>query len=388
VIELEEASRIIERVAPRSSIETVPLEKALGRALLRDVLSPIDSPPFDKSAMDGFAIRLRDSAASFRIVDMVAAGRAPQRELAAGECVRIMTGAMLPPGAGRVIRKELVEETQGSIRVLGSEKDDNVIPRGANLRAGDPVLRPRVLSPQDIGILAASGFAAVEVGVPPAIGIISTGSEIRSPGETLRPGEIYNSNATQLGAQLDRMYCPSRFLGIVPDEPGPLSRAISSALDSCGLVLLTGGVSVGDFDFVPRCLTELGANVLFHGVAVKPGKPTLFARRDDVFIFGLPGNPVSSFVIFEIFVKPFLYRRIGLDWRPAVFRAQLGASVRRRGTERTEFLPVRMREGRVVPVAYQGSAHINALGDADGMIRIEKGVAALEEGAEVDVRPF
>ena len=388
MIELEEAFEIIRRVRPRSSVEKVPLERALGRALAHEVRSPIDSPPFTKSAMDGFAIKAGDESVSFRVVDVVAAGGASQKELAVGECVRIMTGAMLPPGAGRVIRKEYVQEGGQDIRVIHPETADNVIPRGSNLRAGDTVLAPRMLAAQDVGILAASGFASVEVTTTPAVGIISTGSEIRSPGETLQPGEIYNSNAVQLIAQLAPLHCPSEFLGVVMDQPGPLSRAIESALSTSELVLLTGGVSAGDFDFVPRCLAELGANMLFHGVAVKPGKPTLFAHRGGRFIFGLPGNPVSSFVIFEIFVKPFLYRWMGLDWNPRLFRARLGERVHRKGTERTEFLPVRTRDGRVFPVAYRGSAHLNALGEADGLIRVDRGVSTLEPGAEVDVRPL
>ena len=388
MIELEEALEIIGRVEPRSSHETVLLEKALGRALAHEVRSPIDSPPFSKSAMDGFAIRSDDDSMSFQIVEVVPAGGAPRSELRPGECARIMTGAMLPPGAGRVVRKELMEEMDGSVTVMGLETGDNVIAQGSNLRAGDTVLPPKMLAAQDIGILAASGFVSVEVITPPSVAIISTGSEIRSPGEPLGPGEIYNSNAAQLVAQLAPLHCPSRFLGVVIDEPAQLSRAIESALVSCELVLLTGGVSAGDFDFVPRCLSELGARVLFHGVAVKPGKPTLFARRGERYVFGLPGNPVSSFVIFEIFVKPFLHRWMGLDWKPHVFRARLGAKVHRRGAERTEFLPVSARDGRVVPVAYYGSAHLNALRDADALIRVEKGVDTLEEGAEVDVRPF
>ncbi len=388
MIELEDAFEIIGRVEPSVTVETVSLDRALGRVLAHEVRSPIDSPPFSKSAMDGFAVKSDDDSVIFRIVDMVPAGGASRRELAVGECARIMTGAMLPPGAGRVIRKELVDELDGTIQVMGPETGDNVIPRGANLRAGGTVLLPRVLSPQDIGILAASGFAAVDVVRTPGVSIISTGSEIRSPGEALGPGEIYNSNAPQLAAQLERMRCPSRFLGVVVDQPEPLSRAIESALASSELVLLTGGVSAGDFDFVPRCLAECGATVLFHGVAVKPGKPTLFARRGTRFIFGLPGNPVSTFVIFEIFVKPFLLRWMGLAQEPRIFRATLGARVHRRGTERTEFLPVRALDGRVVPVAYLGSAHLNALAEADGLIRVEKGVATLEEGTEVDVRPL
>ncbi len=388
MIELDEALRIIERVPLGASRETVPLERALGRVLGREVRSPIDSPPFAKAAMDGFAVRSDDPGDRFRVTEVVPAGGAPRRELARGECVRIMTGAMLPPGAGRVIRRELVEEKDGSIRATGPETGDNVIPRGANLRAGDTVLSPRVLSAQDVGILAASGFAEVEVAGVPRVGILSTGPEIRPPGEPLRPGQIYNSNAPQLAAQLQAMRCPSVFFGTIADEPGPLSSAIETALRACDLVLLTGGVSAGDFDYVPRCLGELGATVLFHGVAVKPGKPTLFASRDECYIFGLPGNPVSTFVIFEIFVKPFLYRRMGIPWAPRLFRARLGAAVRRKGTERTEFLPVRLESGRILPVVYHGSADLNALGDADGLIRIDKGISMLEEGAEVDVRPI
>ena len=207
--------------------------------------------------MDGFAVRSDDGSVSFRIVEVVAAGGAPTRGLRAGECARIMTGAMLPLGAGRVIRKELVEEMDGSITVMGPETGDNVIPRGANLRAGDIVLLPKMLSAQDVGILAASGFASVAVMNAPSVGIISTGSEIRSPGEPLGPGEIYNSNAAQLVAQLAPLRCPTRFLGVVIDQPAPLSRAIESALSSCELVLLTGGVSSRGLRF--RASLPLGA---------------------------------------------------------------------------------------------------------------------------------
>ena len=293
-----------------------------------------------------------------------------------------------PPGAGRVIRKELVEETGGLIKVRGPETGDNVIPRGANLRAGDTVLAPKRLAPQDIGILAASGIASVEVAVPPIVGIIATGSEIRLPGETLGPGEIYNSNGVQLGSQCAAMGCPSRYLGTVADQRDVLTHALARALEQCEVVLLTGGVSEGDFDFVPRCLEELRAEILFHGVAVKPGKPTLFARRGDRFVFGLPGNPVSSFVIFEVFVKPFLYRRMGIEWSAPVFRGRLAAAISRTASDRTEFLPVRVRGGEVTPVAYHGSAHLNALGDADGLVRVEKGIQSLAKGVEVDVRPL
>ena len=232
--------------------------------------------------------------------------------------------------------------------------------------------------------LAAGSSAAVA----PAAHIICTGGEICAPGDALGPGQIFNSNGPQLRAQLAAMACPSGAYETVQDAPGPLSTAMAGALAGCDVVLLTGGVSAGDFDYVPECLAKLGAEILFHGVAVKPGKPVLFARRGKGFIFGLPGNPVSTFVIFEVFVKPFLYRRMGIDWTPPAIRGVVAETISRRQTERVEFLPVRVRQGRVTAVNFQGSSHQNALAEADGLIRIEKGVAEVATGTEIDVRPI
>jgi molybdopterin molybdotransferase len=383
VIELDQALAIVRGIPSAARGETVDLADARGRVLARAVSSLVDSPPFDKSAMDGFAVDGTRDTAEYRIQDTVPAGDAPKRMVGAGECARIMTGAMLPPGAVRVIRKEFVREADGVIRQIQAEPGTNVIRRGGNLKAGD-----LLLGPHDIGILAASGIARVEVAAAPEVAVICTGREIREPGVPLGPGQIYNSNGPQLRAQLESMRCPCRRAVTVEDEPGALSAAISEALGACHVLLLTGGVSVGDFDYVPGCLRDLGAEILFHHVAVKPGKPTLFARRGDGFIFGLPGNPVSAFVIFEIFVKPFLYRRMGIDWNPPSFRGLLVEAVRRRNVERTEFLPVRVRGGVVTPVAFHGSSHLNALGEADGLIRVEKGVSEIPRGTEIDVRPL
>jgi molybdopterin molybdotransferase len=299
-----------------------------------------------------------------------------------------MTGAMLPPGTSRVIRVEYVHEEPGRIRVLTPEQGDNVIRRGASLRAGEPVLRPGVIGPKDVGALAASGIDRVVVAVPPRAAILCTGPEIRPAGVPLGPGQIYDSNGPQLRAQLAAMRCPGRVRTGVEDRPGPLAVAMEEALSGCDVLLLTGGVSAGSFDYVPGCLQETGAEILFHGVAVKPGKPTLFARRGEQYIFGLPGNPVSTFVIFELFVKPFLFRRMGIDWVPASYRGTLAHALKRIAAERTEFLPVRVRQGLVEAVGYHGSSHLNALAEADGLVRIEVGVHELPEGTHVDVRPL
>ncbi len=336
--------------------------------------------------MDGFALVPDDDAPRFAIVETVAAGSEAPRALRRGECSRIMTGAMLPPGAGRVLRRELAEVSGAVMRPLGTEHDDNVVRRAASARAGAPVMGPRVLSPQDIGILAASGIDPVPVAVPPSTCVLCTGQEIRVPGEPLAPGQIYDSNGPQIRAQLAAMGCPSRFGGMVEDARGPLSAALETALAASELVLLTGGVSAGDFDYVPDCLVSIGGEIIFHGIAVKPGKPTLFGRRGAARVFGLPGNPVSAFVMFEMLVKPFLYRSMGLVWSAPLLTVKLGAPLRRRDAERMEFVPVRLRGGTATPVPYHGSSHVNALGDADGVLRIEKGVREIPEGEIVDVR--
>jgi len=383
---LDEALGIVRSVSVPAREETVDLDASLGRVLPRGVRSPIDSPPFDKSTMDGFAVAAAEDSTELRVVDTVAAGGVPARTVGKGECARIMTGAMLPAGAGRVIRREYVREGPDRITVLTAETEDNVVRRGTSIRAGDLLLGPRVIAPQDVGTLAASGIGEVTVAIPPRVTVLCTGPEIRPAGQPLAEGEIYDSNGPQLRAQLAAMRCPAIVRSGIPDRPDVLETTMAEALESCDVLLLTGGVSVGDFDYVPSCLRRLGARILFHRVSVRPGRPTLFAQKGERHVFGLPGNPVSTFIIFEVFVKPYLFRRMGLDWTPRSWRGTLAVAIRRSAADRTEFLPVRVRGGTVEPVRYHGSAHLNALAEADGLVRVEIGVREVPQGSPVDVR--
>jgi molybdopterin molybdotransferase len=386
MLDPDKALELIRTITLNPETQTVPVAEACGRVLAEKVRARIDSPPFSKAAMDGFAVQGSDGSEKLRIVDTIVAGQVPHRRIGRGQCCRIMTGAMLPAGAERVIRVEFTEERDGWITVVQPETSDNVIRRGENLRAGQGLLEAKVLRPQDIGVLASQGIEAVRVAVSPLTGVITTGSELRSAGEKLEAGQIYNSNGPQLCAQLAEMNARCRYYGMVDDDPQKLSGILASALAECDLVLLSGGVSMGELDFVPEVLERQGARVHFHRLAIKPGKPTLFAQKGGKFIFGLPGNPVSTFIIFEVFVKMFLYRWMGLEYSPRTVRAALAETVRRRDSERLEYRPVRLEGNRVLPLDYHGSSHLSALRQAEGLIRIERGVSELTEGMEIDVR--
>ncbi len=389
MISVEDALAVIGRtkVSPRAG--RTPLAKSLGHVLAQDLVSRISMPPFDKSAMDGYAVNSRDASASFKIVEMIPAGAVPTKAVRKGECAKIMTGGMLPRGADLVIRRELAVEESGRVRFTGRDDGSNICLKGEDVKPGDVVLRKgALLRPAEIGILASLGAAEVDVFERPAVGIIATGSEIVAPGSSLVPGCVYDSNSFSLAAQAVSCGAAVRLRRHVADAPEAIRRAVSSALKSCRLVLVSGGVSAGDFDYVPGVLRGLGVGIGFEQVAVQPGKPTVFGTRGGTVVFGMPGNPVSTFVIFEVFVKPLLFRMMGRGDEPLTVSGILSRALARRRTERAAFVPVRIVGDRVERPEYHGSAHIQALGGANGLVYIPAGSEGHPEGSRVDVRLF
>lgn len=379
--------------------ESVTLKNALGRFAAEPLESLIDSPPFDKSAMDGYAILSDDSSKAFKILETVAAGEVPQKLLKPGYCTKIMTEAMLPSGSGKVVRVEYTAEANGTMEITTPEPYENIIHKGENLRKGDPFFPPKLISPGDIGSLAASGIDTIPVFRKLRIGILTTGSELREPGEILNEGEIYNGNGYQLFSQIERAGAEPVMYGIIPDNPDIHEEVLKKALAECDLILLSGGVSMGSFDYVPDTLRKLGTEILIHGILIKPGRPTLFGKLGNKFIFGLPGNPVSTFMLFEVLVKPFIYHLNGAVYRPAVRQGRLLKKIKRRDTERLEMRLVRFDYNSETyqylddpalqglhPVKYMGSAHLNALISTDGVIQMDPGVSSIEEGTIVNVR--
>lgn len=382
----------------------VSLAKSLGRFLTAPILSIVDSPPFSKSAMDGFAIAVdEDNLTGTRLIiqETVAAGDVPKLPVKKGYAARIMTGAMIPECTGSVIRVEFTREisktdatgvTHAMVEIIKPEKGSNIILQGENTRKGSVILDKKRINSQDIGILAASGIGTVSVYRKLKVATVATGSELVEPGTQLKPGEIYNSNSHQLGAQLQETGCEHLPLGIIPDTVEAHEEYLGRGLEAADVLIVTGGVSMGDYDYVPETLRSLGTDVLIHGLRIKPGKPLLFGRKNNTLVFGMPGNPVSSYILYDVLVKPLIYALNGLAYSPVSITGELTDQVGRRSVERHEFRPAMIKRVKrvimVKPLTYHGSSHLNALQYADGLIQIPAGIKTLDRGAVVDVRLF
>ena len=390
MILFEKALSVVMGNVHKTGTERAGFRESLGRVLAGDVLSDVDMPPFDKAAMDGFACRRSDLDSELKLTGVIAAGEVAAAGISKGECMKIMTGAMLPEGADTVIMVEHSRENKdGYVRFTGSKTMPNIAYRGEDVKRGDPVLKKGTLiKPQHIAILAATGCTEPLVAKIPGVSIIATGDELVDPPEMPGPGKIRNSNGFQLEAQVRDMNCRVIRSVHVSDRIEDLTRAINSALDESDVVIVTGGVSAGDFDFVPGVMRDSNVEILFDKVAVKPGRPTVFGRRGTSRIFGLPGNPVSSFIIFETMVKPLLYSMMGYNNESVEDMKPLGIDFKRKKADRMEFLPVRQAgNGEVVPLEYHGSAHIHAISLSSGLMRIPRGVDLIKKGSLVYVRP-
>ncbi len=378
------------RARPLGS-ERVGLPEALNRVLAEDVCSDMDMPPFVKAAMDGYACRREDLAKDLQLVETVKAGEVPQKNVGPGQCTKIMTGGMVPEGADCVIMVEKTETpTEDTVRFTGESTRDNICLKGEDIRTGDVVARKGTrLRPAHIAMLASVGCARPEVARRPRVGIIATGDELVEPEVTPDVSQIRTSNSVQLVAQVQTADALPTYYGIAKDTDESLDATLKKAMAENDVVLLSGGVSMGDFDLVPGIMKANGIDILFDEIAVKPGKPTTFGVAPGCYCVGLPGNPVATFTQFELLVKPFLYKLMGLDFRPPNLLLPLAQAVTRKRAERESWIPVRITaEGKVEACKFHGSAHVEALCQADGLTSIPDGVNALEAGTLVTVRPL
>lgn len=391
MITYEEALRIVLEHAHALEPERVALRDAVNRVLAEDVASDMDMPPFNKSAMDGYACRRADLPGPLRVVGLVQAGSAYAGEIGPGECAKIMTGAVVPPGADCVIMVEHTAQAGPSeIRFTGHGTDTNICAQGEDIRAGETVLRRGTrLGPQHVGMLASVGCVQPLVARRPRVGVIATGDELVEPEEQPGPAQIRTSNSMQICVHVEEAGAVAGYYGIARDEASALDDVIRRALSENDVIVLSGGVSMGEFDLVPDILRKNGINILFDAVAVKPGKPTTFGVGASACCFGLPGNPVSTFVQCELLVKPFLFAMMGRRHAPVPFQARLATSYRRKKADRLAWVPVAANDsGAVTPLDYHGPAHLGAMCRAEGLMIVPIGIHELEEGALVRVRPI
>ncbi len=383
----EALARVLARVTQLEP-EQVPLTDAAGRVLAEDVSAHVDLPPFASSAMDGFALRAADSPGRLPVVFRIAAGRPAERPLASGEAMEISTGGAVPEGADAVVPIENVVETDNAVEIPEAvHAGAHIRPRGGDVRLGAPLLAAgTVLGAAQIGALAAAGVAEITCSRRPRVAVLSTGTELQPPGAVLGPGQIYESNSPMLAAGFATEGALVERISPVADDEEEHRQALARGLEADVLVS-SGGVSVGPHDLVRRILAELGVEEDFWGVAVRPGKPVAFGTRGRTLVFGLPGNPVSSLVAVELFVRPAL-RALQGSARPGpdYEHARLAAPVRRNG-KRDELVRARTIRSdggtEVEPVSGQESHMIARAAGADALVLIPQGEGELAAGAVV-----
>ena len=394
---------ILDLLRPVGGIERVFVREALDRVLAEDVISPIDVPSHDNSAMDGWALRSCDLAASgetrLRNIGTALAGRAFDGSVGAGETVRIMTGAILPPGVDCVVIQE-VARVDGDVVIIppGQRREQNTRRAGEDLKAGRPAIAAgRKLRPAELGIIASLGVAELSVRRRVRVALFSTGDELCSVGTSLAPGAVYDSNRYTLWGMLTRLDCEVIDMGVVKDEPAALEAAFREAAGCADAIVTSGGVSVGEADFIRQLMTQLG-EVAFWRIAMKPGRPMAFGRiqpdgpeRPGAWLFGLPGNPVAVMVTFYQFVRPAILKLAGVD--PVTpfpaFPARCVEAMKK-GRGRTEFQRgILFRENGewcVRPTGAQGSGVLRSMSQADCFIVLEPGRENVGAGDTVGVQ--
>ena len=394
----EDALRIVLDHTPVLGPSTVAVTECVGRALAADIHADRDDPPYNRSAMDGYAVRSEDVAtapAVLAIVEHIAAGQVPTRTVGTGECAKIMTGAIVPAGVDAVV---MVEDTAppeaGRVTInRAPARGDNICLQGEDFRQGDRILTAgQTIGPAHAALLATLGVAQVPVHELPTVSMLATGDEVVPVAATPALGQVRDSNSAGFAAQLAPLGVRVDLLGIAPDERGALRDLVERGLAS-DVFAVSAGVSRGDHDLVPGVLRELGVELLFETVAIKPGKPTVFGRRGGTLVFGLPGNPVSSQVATQLFVLPALRKMGGhASHLPAWMTATLAAPASHKPGRRS-FAPATTRwEGGqllATPVrSYRGSGDMLGLAIADALIVLLEGRAAWEAGEQVQVLPL
>lgn len=389
MIPLKEAYDLVINAAPILPTEKININKGLGRVLAEDVKSDIDVPSFNRVTMDGYACKRKDLSQQLEIVETIMAGQVAQKKIENGQCTKIMTGAPLPEGADCVFMVEYSENpSENTVRFTGEKTKNNISPIGELIKKEEVVLnKGALIDPQHIAVLATVGHINPIVYQQPRVGIIATGDELVEPNEKPGPSQLRNSNSLQLYTQvINTGGIPTNY-GIAKDNEKSITDTIEKALAENDLILLSGGVSMGELDLV-KVVLQKKFEIFFDALFIKPGKPTVFAKQGQKLCFGLPGNPVSSFAVFELLVRPLLFQMMGHRYQPIEIKMPLGEDYHIKNPNRQKWVPVVLENGFVTPLVYKGSAHSNSLINADGIMPVTAGLKIVTKGTLVDVRPI
>lgn len=404
LITLEEARKVVGKLnLTKLGVEESPLLEAHNRVLAEDIISKLDIPPFNRSTVDGYAVKAVDTfganektPAILRIHGVVNIGEPPMITVSTEQSAEIVTGAPLPVGTDAVVMAEDTEKIGEQVRIFGAvTRGENVMKKGADIKLGDTVLRAgQLLGSREIGVIAALGLAHVRVFAVPRVAILSTGSEVTEPGKPLLPGKIFDINAYTLYAAVLECGGKPEYLGVVLDDKVKLREALEEALKRADIVLTSGGVSVGPKDLMPMTVASLGEpGLVFSGIALKPGKPTTLALVGGKAVFALPGHPTSALLVFQLLVRPVIWRLSGRapaggDHVQALAGARFFSAKGRR-----TFVMVKLHknsEGRVVAKAVEtgASGAITTLVKADGYLEIPENEQFVDKNEEVEVSLF
>jgi molybdopterin molybdotransferase len=385
---------ILACLRPISESEKIPTKEILGRILAEDIVPRINVPAHDNSAMDGYAVRFSDLQADFlKEIGTALAGKPFHGKLGPGECVRIMTGAVMPPGADTVVIQEVVKKEGDRITIPpGQKKAQNVRYAGEDLKVGVAVLGPgRFLNPADVGLIASLGIGEVRVRRRLRVAFFATGDELASIGTPLKEGEVYDSNRYTVHGMLARLGVEAIDMGVVRDDPIALEEAFRNASARADVVITTGGVSVGEADFIKQMMAKLG-EVLFWKIAMRPGRPMAFGRIGEAFLFGLPGNPVAVMVTFYQFVRDALLHMSGREEAPIPLLRAATAENLRKVPGRTEYqrgvLFKDQEQWKVRTTGQQGSGVLRSMSEANCFIVLEHERGQVKAGEPVSVQLF
>lgn len=387
----EEIQQQISFIESLKKTEVISLADSLNRTLQEDVIADDNMPPFDKSAMDGYACRMVDIEKSLEVLEVIPAGKMAEFEITEGKCSKIMTGAFIPKGADTVFRVEDAEDLgENLVKCINPKTSKNICYQGEDYTKGQVLINAgSIINTSHIAVLAGAGYNKVKVSSLPRVAIITTGSELVEPSEKPIDGQIRNSNSSQLTAQLTKMGLQSTYLGLFQDDYDRITEVFEKALADFDIIIFTGGASFGDFDWIPNILENHKFDIFWKSTGIKPGNPMTFAKKYDKYVIGLSGNPVSSLVQFEYIAKPIIYKLMGAAYNPFRIKGKLQNDYKRKKADRLAIIPVAVNmDGEINLIPFNGSANINALVFANALMEVELGINEYKIGDLVYVRPF